>query len=67
LPKSKYVKIGLKASGPQVSWSFRTKEISDTGVVGDPTKATKKKGEKAWKLAVERLADLLVELDNMKP
>jgi creatinine amidohydrolase/Fe(II)-dependent formamide hydrolase-like protein len=66
LPKSKYAKIGLKESGPSVSWNFRTKEISDTGVVGDPTKATKKKGEAAWKLAVERLADLLVELDKMK-
>jgi creatinine amidohydrolase/Fe(II)-dependent formamide hydrolase-like protein len=65
-PKSKYTKIGLKETGPKVSWSFGTKEISETGVIGDPTKATKEKGEKAWKLAIERLADLLIDLDEMK-
>ncbi|MEM3357227.1 MAG: creatininase family protein, partial [Candidatus Bathyarchaeia archaeon] len=58
LPASKYTKIGLKEGGPKVSWSFRTKEISDIGVIGDPTKASKEKGEVAWKLAIERLADL---------
>jgi creatinine amidohydrolase/Fe(II)-dependent formamide hydrolase-like protein len=65
LPKSKYAKIGFKEAGPKVSWAFRTKEISSTGVIGDPTKASKEKGEKAWKLAVERLAELLKELDSM--
>ncbi|MGC8998893.1 MAG: creatininase family protein [Candidatus Bathyarchaeia archaeon] len=65
LPKSKYIKIGLKEAGPKVSWAFRTKEISSTGVIGDPTKASKEKGEKAWKLAIERLAELLKELDSM--
>jgi len=64
-PKSKYIKIGLKETGPKVSWAFRTKEISSTGVIGDPTKASKEKGEKAWKLAIERLAELLKELDSM--
>lgn len=66
LPKSKYTKIGLKESGPKVVWGFRTREISETGVIGDPTKASKKKGEAAWKLAIERLADLLIELDKME-
>jgi len=66
LPESKYIKIGLKETGPRVSWSFRTKEISETGVIGDPTKASKEKGELAWNLAIERLADLLAELDRMK-
>ena len=65
LPKSKYTKIGLKETGPKVYWGFRTKEISETGVIGDPTKASKEKGEKAWKIAIERLADLLNELDKM--
>ncbi len=65
LPKSKYTKIGLKETGPKVSWAFRTKEISSTGVIGDPTKASKEKGEKAWKLSIERLAELLKELDSM--
>jgi len=65
LPKSKYTKIGLKEAGPKVSWAFRTKELSNTGVIGDPTKASKDKGEKAWKLAIERLVDFLKELDSM--
>jgi creatinine amidohydrolase/Fe(II)-dependent formamide hydrolase-like protein len=66
LPKSKYTKIGLKEKGPKVSWAFRTKELSETGVIGDPTKASKEKGEAAWNLAIERLADLLLEADGMK-
>ena len=66
LPDSKYTKIGLKETGPKVFWGFRTKEISETGVIGDPTKASKEKGETAWKLAIERLANLLTELDKLK-
>jgi len=66
LPASKYTKIGLKETGPKVFWSFRTKEISEIGVIGDPTKASKEKGEIAWKMAIERLADLLIELDKMQ-
>ena len=66
LPDSKYTKIGLKETGPKVFWGFRTKEISETGVIGDPTKASKEKGEIAWKMATERLAELLIELDKMK-
>jgi creatinine amidohydrolase/Fe(II)-dependent formamide hydrolase-like protein len=66
LPESKYTKIGLKETGPKVSWSFRTKELSENGVIGDPTKASKEKGEIAWKLAIARLAELLKELDKMK-
>ena len=42
-PASKYTKIGLKETGPKVFWGFRTKEISDTGVIGDPTKESKEK------------------------
>ncbi len=64
-PKSKYTKMGLKAKGPRVIWGFKTREISETGVIGDPTKASKEKGERAWKMAVERLSDLLTELDEM--
>ena len=66
LSNSKYTKIGLKETGPKVSLGFRTKEISETGVIGDPTKASKEKGEAAWKLAIETLADLLKKLDKMK-
>ena len=66
LPASKYTKIGLRETGPKVYWSFRTKELSETGVIGDPTKASKKKGMKAWTKATQRLAELLTELDKIK-
>jgi creatinine amidohydrolase/Fe(II)-dependent formamide hydrolase-like protein len=65
-PTSKYTKIGLGATGPRVFWALRTKEISDTGVIGDPTKASKEKGTTAWKIAIDRLAELLTELDKMQ-
>jgi creatinine amidohydrolase len=42
---------------------FRTKEVSDTGVIGDPTKATKEKGEIYHKMYIERLAELIREVD----
>jgi creatinine amidohydrolase len=66
LPASKYTKIGLKETGPRVYWAFRTKELSETGVIGDPTKASKEKGMLGWKMAIERLAELLIELDKMQ-
>ena len=44
---------------------FQNKGDKQHGVIGDPTKASKEKGEKAWKLAIERLAELLKELDSM--
>lgn len=66
LPASKYTKIGLKETGPKVYWAFRTKELSETGVIGDPTKASKEKGIKAWEMATQRLAELLLELDKIQ-
>lgn len=65
-PASKYTKIGLGATGPKVYWGFRTRDISDTGVIGDPTKASKEKGMIGWEMAIERLAELLHELDKMQ-
>jgi len=35
-------------------------------VIGDPTKASKEKGIATWKIAIERLAELLTELDKMQ-
>jgi creatinine amidohydrolase/Fe(II)-dependent formamide hydrolase-like protein len=66
LPASKYTKIGLKEKEPKVYWAFKTKEISKTGVIGDPTKSSKEKGTRAWKIATQRLAELLIELDKMQ-
>ena len=39
----------------QVYWGFRTKEISETGVIGDPTKASKEKERKLGNLLLDDL------------
>lgn len=44
----------------------KIKEISETGAVGDPTKATKEKGAKYHQMYIERLAELIKEVDGLK-
>jgi creatinine amidohydrolase/Fe(II)-dependent formamide hydrolase-like protein len=56
----------VKKTSSKSCLGFRTKQISETGVMGDRSKASREKGETAWKLAIERLADLLIELDELK-
>ena len=65
LPPVSYMKVGLKAKGPRVSWALRTDELSDVGVIGDPTKASREKGERFLEAMVNRLAELLIQLDKM--
>jgi creatinine amidohydrolase/Fe(II)-dependent formamide hydrolase-like protein len=38
-----------------VAWYVRTKKISESGVMGDPTKATAEKGEKMWEIMITHL------------
>ncbi|HDI00926.1 MAG TPA: creatininase family protein [Candidatus Bathyarchaeota archaeon] len=64
-PSVKYMRVGLKAKGPRVFWPIRTDELSDTGAIGDPTRASEEKGRKLLEAMVRRLADLLVELDHI--
>ncbi|HDJ26408.1 MAG TPA: creatininase family protein [Candidatus Bathyarchaeota archaeon] len=66
-PSVSYMRIGLKAKGPRVFWPIRTDELSDTGAIGDPTKASEVKGRELLKAMVDRLADLLMELRLAKP
>jgi creatinine amidohydrolase len=42
-------------SGRGVSWYVRTKKISNSGVMGDATKANAEKGKKMWDLMVKHL------------
>ncbi len=48
-----------------VSWYTRTAKISPNGVLGDPTKADRKKGEKMWKLMVRHLVQLVEDLKGL--
>lgn len=53
------MKFGSKyldySSDRGVNWYVRTKKISESGIMGDPTKATAEKGHKMWELMTEHL------------
>lgn len=59
---SHYLDFSSKRS---VEWYARTANISPEGVLGDPTKATRDKGEKMWELMIEHLAALVEDLKRM--
>jgi creatinine amidohydrolase len=42
-------------SAMSVEWPVRTKRISETGTLGDPTLATAEKGEKMWAIMIDNL------------
>lgn len=44
---------------------FDIEEITETGAIGDPTKATKEKGEKMLDIVVDYLVQLIKELDEL--
>jgi creatinine amidohydrolase len=45
-----------------VPWYVRTKRLSDTGVMGDPTKATAKKGKQMWEIMIGHLVKFVEEV-----
>lgn len=42
-----------------VNWYVRTKKISESGVMGDATKASAEKGKRMWEIIVRNLADFI--------
>lgn len=48
-----------------VSWYVYTKRLSKTGVIGDPTKASKEKGEQFWRVMIAHLVALVEDLKGM--
>jgi creatinine amidohydrolase/Fe(II)-dependent formamide hydrolase-like protein len=48
-----------------VPWYAMTKKISETGVMGDPGKATKEKGEKMWEIMIAHLVALVEDLKSL--
>jgi len=55
-PKMKYAALW---SPIKISTAWNTDEFTNTGSIGDPTKASKKKGEKLWDAMVERTLDVV--------
>jgi len=64
-PPSNFIWLDLVDKSPvsMMDWWSR---ISQTGVIGDPTLATKEKGERFFEAAVSRLVDLIKEFRTME-
>ena len=48
-----------------VEWYARTAKISESGVMGDPSRATREKGEKMWEVMVRHLVQLVEDLKRL--
>ncbi|MFH1420055.1 MAG: creatininase family protein [Planctomycetota bacterium] len=59
---SRYLDFSSKRS---VDWYARTKKLSKTGVMGDPTKASREKGEKIWEVMIRNLVEFVEQLKGM--
>jgi creatinine amidohydrolase/Fe(II)-dependent formamide hydrolase-like protein/7-cyano-7-deazaguanine synthase in queuosine biosynthesis len=59
---SSYLNFSSKRS---VEWYAHVAKISPTGVLGDPTKANREKGERMWDLMIKHLVEFVEDLKNM--
>lgn len=59
---SRYLNFSSKRS---VEWYARIARISPTGIMGDPTKASREKGEKIWALMIKHLVEFVEDLKGM--
>jgi len=59
---SRFLNFNTKRS---VEWYARTAKISRNGVLGDPTKASKEKGEKIWAIMIKNLVELAEDLKRL--
>jgi creatinine amidohydrolase/Fe(II)-dependent formamide hydrolase-like protein len=48
-----------------VLWYAYTRKISNSGVMGDPTKASAEKGKKIWEMMITHLVALVEDLKSM--
>jgi creatinine amidohydrolase/Fe(II)-dependent formamide hydrolase-like protein len=48
-----------------VPWYARTKKISASGIMGDPTKASAEKGRKMWEIMIAHLTAFVEDLKSM--
>ncbi len=49
-----------------VAWYVRTKRISDSGIMGDPTRATEEKGRKMWEIMIAHLVKFVEEVKKSR-
>jgi creatinine amidohydrolase/Fe(II)-dependent formamide hydrolase-like protein len=53
------------SSSRSVEWYARTEKISSSGVLGDPTKASREKGEEIWRIMIAQLTRFVAELRDL--
>jgi creatinine amidohydrolase/Fe(II)-dependent formamide hydrolase-like protein/7-cyano-7-deazaguanine synthase in queuosine biosynthesis len=53
------------SSRHSIEWYAHTGKLSKSGVLGDPTKATRKKGEKYWQVMIDHLVRFIEEIKGM--
>ncbi|KPL17469.1 MAG: creatininase [Bacteroides sp. SM1_62] len=49
-----------------VAWYVRTKFLSESGIMGDPTKASSEKGKKCWEIMIAHLVKFVEEVKKSK-
>jgi creatinine amidohydrolase/Fe(II)-dependent formamide hydrolase-like protein len=54
-----------ETSRRMVGWYARTAKISQSGVLGNATRATAEKGEKIWEVMTRRLTELVEDLKRL--
>ncbi len=54
------------SSARGVPWYARTRKISKTGIIGDPTKASVEKGQKIWEIMVAHLVKFVEEIKSSR-
>jgi len=54
------------SSSRGVPWYVRTRKLSKTGIIGDPTKASVEKGQKIWEIMVAHLVKFVEEIKSSK-
>jgi len=59
---SRYLDFSSKRS---VDWYARTAKISPSGVLGDPSKASREKGEKMWEIMIQNLLEFVEHLKKL--
>lgn len=59
---SRYLNFSSKRGVP---WYARTKKISSSGVMGDPTKASAEAGNKMWEIMISHLVAFVEDLKDM--
>jgi creatinine amidohydrolase len=60
-----FIKPDMFASPPKASTSFVMKDVTDSGVVGYSTKATKEKGKQVAEVVLEKLEEFILKISEV--